>query len=162
MRSSRGNNIRPIRWSGKGEGMAQAKEGDTVKVHYTVKLGDGMVIGSTTNHEPLQFTIGEDQILPGFEEAVLGMNPGESKTIEVPADQAFGPHLDEMVVAIERTRLPEDFNPKIGEQVQFRQMDNQIATVLVTDVSESTITIDANHPLAGKDLTFDIQFLEVV
>jgi FKBP-type peptidyl-prolyl cis-trans isomerase 2 len=90
------------------------------------------------------------------------MNPGESKTIEVPTDQAFGPHLDEMVVAIERTRLPEDFNPKIVEQVQFRQMDNQIATVLVTDVSESTITIDANHPLAGKDLTFDIQFLEVV
>jgi peptidylprolyl isomerase len=142
--------------------MALAKEGDMVKVHYTVKLGDGTIIGSTTNHEPLQFTIGEGQILPGFEQAVVGMNPGESKTIEVPADQSFGPHLDEMVVVIDRARLPGDFNPKIGEQVQFRQEDGQIATVLVTDVSGSSITIDANHPLSGKDLTFDIQFLEVV
>jgi len=142
--------------------MTHAKEGDMVKVHYTVKLGNGTVIGSTTNHEPLQFTIGEGQILPGFEEAVVGMNPGELKTIEIFADQAFGPHLDEMVVVIDRARLPEDFNPKIGEQVQFRQGDGQIATVLVTDVSGSSITIDANHPLAGKDLTFDIQFLKVV
>jgi len=142
--------------------MTQAKEGDMVKVHYTVKLGDGTVIGSTTNHEPLQFTIGEGQILPGFEQAVVGMNPGESKTIEIPADQAFGPHLDEMVVVIDRTQFPEGFNPKIGEQLQFRQGDGQIATVLVTDVSGSSITIDTNHPLAGKDLTFDIQFIEAV
>jgi FKBP-type peptidyl-prolyl cis-trans isomerase 2 len=142
--------------------MGQAKEGDTVKVHYTVKLGDGTVIGSTTDHEPLQFTIGEGQILPGFEQALVGMNPGESKTIDVPADQAFGPHLDEMVVVVDRSKLPEDFNPKVGEQVQFRQGDGQIATVLVTDVSELSITIDANHPLAGQDLTFDIQFIEAV
>lgn len=142
--------------------MTQAKEGDTVKVHYTVKLGDGTVIGSTIDHQPLQFTIGDGQILPGFEQAVIGMNPGESKTIEVPADQAFGPHLDEMVVVIDRTQLPSDFNPKIGDQVQFRQMDGQILTVLVTDVSALNITIDANHPLAGKDLTFDIQFIEAV
>ncbi len=142
--------------------MAEAKKGDTVKVHYTVKLADGMIIGSTTDYEPLQFTIGEGRILPGFEQAVIGMNPGESKTIEVPASQAFGPHLDEMVITIDRNRLPGDFEPKVGEQVQFRQMDGQIATVRVTEVSESSITIDANHPLAGKDLTFDIQFLEVV
>jgi len=142
--------------------MGQAKEGDTVKVYYTVKLGDGTVIGSTTDHEPLQFTIGEGQILPGFEQALVGMNPSESKTIDVPADQAFGPHLDEMVVVVDRSKLPEDFNPKVGEQVQFRQGDGQIATVLVTDVSELSITIDANHPLAGKDLTFDIQFIEAV
>ena len=93
---------------------------------------------------------------------VVGMNPGELKTIVIPADHAFGPHLDEMVVAVDRTQLPEDFNPKVGEQVQFRQPDGQIVTVLVTDVSESSVTIDANHPLAGKDLTFDIQFLEIV
>lgn len=142
--------------------MEQAKQGDTVKVHYSVRLGDGTIIGSTTDHEPLQFTIGEGQILPGFEQAVVGMNPGELKTIEVIADQAFGPHLDEMVVVIDRSRLPADFESKVGEQVQFRQGDGQIATVLVTDVSESSITIDANHPLAGKDLTFDIQFIEVV
>jgi peptidylprolyl isomerase len=90
------------------------------------------------------------------------MNPGELKTIEVLSDNAFGPHLDELVVEVARSRLPGDFEPKAGEQVQFQQTDGQIATVLITDVSESSITIDANHPLAGKDLTFDIQFIEVV
>lgn len=142
--------------------MAQAKEGDTVKVHYTVKLGDGTIIGSTIDQQPLQFTIGDGQILPGFEQAVIGMNPGESKTIEVPADQAFGPHLDEMVVVLDRAQLPSDFDPKIGDQVQFRQVDGQIITVLVTDVSALSVTLDANHPLAGRDLTFDIQFIEAV
>lgn len=142
--------------------MVQAKEGDTVRVHYTVKLGDGTVIGSTMDHEPLQFTIGDGQILPSFEQAVVGMNPGESKTIEIPAEQAFGPHLEEMVIVIDRTKLPPDFNPRVGERVQFRQWDGQIASVLVTEVSEGSITIDANHPLAGKDLTFDIQFLGIV
>lgn len=142
--------------------MVQAKEGDTVRVHYTVKLGDGTIIGSTIDHEPLQFTIGNGQILPSFEAAVIGMNPGESKTIEIPAEQAFGPHLEEMVIVIDRAKLPPDFNPSVGERVQFRQWDGQIASVLVTEVSEGSITIDANHPLAGKDLTFDIQFLGVV
>jgi peptidylprolyl isomerase len=104
-----------------------------------------MILSSTTDHEPLQFTIGAGQVLPGFEQALVGMNPGELKTILIPAEGAFGPH-----------------NPKVGEQVQFRQPDGQIMTVLVTDVSELSVTIDANHPLAGKDLTFDIQFLEIV
>lgn len=142
--------------------MTEAKQGDTVKVHYTVRLGENMILGSTTDHEPLQFTIGAGQVLPGFEQALVGMNPGESKTILIPAEGAFGLHLDEMVVAVDRTQLPEDFNPKVGEQVQFRQPDGQIMTVLVTDVSELSITMDANHPLAGKDLIFDVQFLEVV
>lgn len=142
--------------------MVQAKEGDTVRVHYTVKLGDGTIVGTTIDHEPLQFTIGDGQILPSFEQAVIGMNPGESKTIEIPAEQAFGPHLEEMVIVIDRAKLPPDFNPSVGERVQFRQWDGQIASVLVTEVSEGSITIDANHPLAGKDLTFDIQFLGIV
>ncbi len=142
--------------------MAQPKQGDTVKVHYTVRLGDGVILGSTTDHEPLQFTIGEGRVLPGFEQAVVGMNPGELKTIEVLSDNAFGPHLDELVVDVARSRLSAEFEPKAGEQVQLQEKDGQAATVLITDVSESSITIDANHPLAGKDLTFDIQFIEVV
>jgi len=142
--------------------MAQAKEGDTVRVHYTVKLGDGTVVGSTTNHDPLQFTIGEGQILPSFEQAVVGMNPGESKTIEVPADRAFGPHLDEMVVRLDRSQLPANFDPHVGEEVHFRQWDGQIVTAIVIETTDLSITIDANHPLAGKDLTFDIQFVEVI
>jgi peptidylprolyl isomerase len=142
--------------------MAEAKQGDTVKVHYTVRLEDGTILGSTTNHEPLQFTIGEGEILPGFEEAIVGMNPGESKTVQVPADGAFGPHQEEMIVVVGRNRLPADLKPKAGESLLFRQEDGKTITVMVTDVSESSVTIDANHPLAGKDLTFDIQFVEIL
>ena len=142
--------------------MAEAKQGDTVKVHYTVRLEDGTILGSTTNHEPLQFTIGEGEILPGFEEAIVGMNPGESKTVQVPADGAFGPHQEEMIVVAGRNRLPADLKPKAGESLLFRQEDGKTITVMVTDVSESSVTIDANHPLAGKELTFNIQFIEIL
>jgi peptidylprolyl isomerase len=142
--------------------MAQAKLGDTVKVHYTIKLGDGTIIGSTANQEPLQFTIGDGQIIPGFDQAVVGMNPGESRTVQIPADQAFGPHLEEMVVMVERKNFPTDWKPRVGEQVQFKQEDGAIISLMVTDTSEANVTLDGNHPLAGKDLTFDIQFLGVI
>jgi peptidylprolyl isomerase len=142
--------------------MAEAKQGDTVKVHYTVRLEDGTILGSTPNHKPLQFAIGGGEILPGFEQAIVGMNPGESKTVQVPADEAFGPHQEEMIVVVGRNRLPADLKPKAGESLLFRQEDGKTITVMVTDVSESSVTIDANHPLAGKDLTFDIQFIEIL
>ena len=142
--------------------MTQAKEDDTVRVHYTVRLDNDTIVGSTKSEEPLQFTLGKGQVLPGFEQAVMGMNSGESKTILVAADQAFGPHLDEMVVVVDRGRLPEGLNPKEGDKIQLQTRSGETMTVSVTDVSESTITIDGNHPLAGKDLIFDIEFLEVV
>lgn len=142
--------------------MTQAKEDDTVRVHYTVKLDKDTVVGSTKSQEPLQFTLGKGQVLPGFEQAVLGMSSGESKTILVTADQAFGPHLDEMVVVVDRGRLPEGLNPKEGDRIQLQTRSGETMTVSVMDVSESTITIDGNHPLAGKDLIFDIEFIEVV
>jgi peptidylprolyl isomerase len=142
--------------------MAQAKEDDTVKVHYTVRLDSDTVVGSTKNEEPLQFTLGKGQVLPGFEQAVVGMNSGESKTVLVTADQAFGPYLDEMVVVVDRGRLPEGLNPKEGDRIQLQSRSGETMTVSVMGVSESTITIDGNHPLAGKDLIFDIEFLEVV
>ncbi|MFQ6057453.1 MAG: peptidylprolyl isomerase [Anaerolineae bacterium] len=142
--------------------MAQAKHGDTVKVHFTGKLEDGTVFDTSINRDPLQFTIGEGQIIPGFEQAVVGMNPGESKTTKVPADKAFGPHREEMVLVVERNQLPVHLQPKVGQQLQMRQADGQIILVKVTDVSESSVTLDANHPLAGKDLTFDIQLIEII
>ena len=142
--------------------MARAKLGDTVKVHYAVKLEDGTIVGSTTNQEPLQFTIGDGQIIPGFDQAVVGMNPGESRTVQIPADQAFGPHLEEMVVRVERKNFPADWKPRVGEQVQFKQEDGEILSLMVTDTSEANVTLDGNHPLAGKDLTFDIQFLGII
>lgn len=140
----------------------EAKQGDMVRVHYTVRLDDGTVIGSTTEREPLQFTIGEGKLIPGFEQAIIGMNPGESKKVFVSAEQAFGPHLDEMVIVIDRDRLPEDFRPKVGDQIQFNTHSGEIVSVLVIETSEESITIDANHPLAGKNLTFDINFVDFV
>jgi peptidylprolyl isomerase len=145
-----------------GERMAGAKYGDTVRVHYTGKLDDGTVFDSSTGRNPLQFTLGEGRIIPGFEKAVVGMNPGESKTVKVPADQAYGPYRKEMVVVVDRDQIPADLKPKVGQELQIRQADGQIIKVTVTDVSISSVTLDANHPLAGKDLTFDIQLLEIV
>ncbi|MGB2842771.1 MAG: peptidylprolyl isomerase [Halobacteriota archaeon] len=142
--------------------MAQAKHGDTVKVHYTGKLEDGTIFDTSVDCDPLQFTIGEGQIIPGFEQAVLGMNPGESKTIKIPTDEAYGTRREEMVMVVDRNQLPADLNPGVGQQLQNRQPDGQTIVVTVTEVSESSVTVDANHPLAGKDLTFDIQLVEVV
>jgi peptidylprolyl isomerase len=142
--------------------MAQAKHGDTVKVHYTGKLEDGTVFDTSINRDPLQFTIGEGQIIPGFEQAVVGMNPGESKTTKVLADKAYGPHYKERVLLARRNQFPVDLKPEVGQKLQIRRTDGQTSVVTVTEVSESSVTLDANHPLAGKDLTFDIQLIEIV
>ena len=142
--------------------MVQAKNGDNVKVHYTGKLEDGTVFDTSVNRDPLQFKIGEGQVLPGFEQAVVGMNPGESKTSTIPAEEAYGPHRKEMILVMERNQLPPDLEPEVGQRLQVRQDNSQPIVVEVTDVSESSVTLDANHPLAGKDLTFDIQLVEGV
>ena len=142
--------------------MAQAKTGDTVKVHYTGKLDDGTVFDTSADREPLQFTVGEGQIIPDFEQAIVGMNPGESKTIQIPSDKAYGPHHEEMVMVVDRNEFPKDLEPKVDQRLQVRQSDGQVFAVTVTAVSESKVTLDGNHPLAGKDLTFDIQLSEIV
>jgi peptidylprolyl isomerase len=142
--------------------MAQAKNGDTVTVHYTGKLDDGTVFDSSVNQDPLQFTLGEGLLIPGFEQVVLGMSAGESKTAKVSADQAYGPHREEMVVKIDRQEFPPHFQPEVGQQLQIPQSDGRTTRLVVTDVSEQKVTLDANHPLAGRDLTFDIHLLEIV
>ena len=143
--------------------MTQAKTGDTVKVHYTGKLEDDTVFDTSTNRDPLQFTMGEGQVIPGFEQAVVGLNPGESKTINIPADEAYGPHRKEMIMTVPRNQFPADLDPKVDQQLQMvNRMDGRKTVATVTDVSESSVTLDANHPLAGKDLTFDIQLIEIV
>jgi peptidylprolyl isomerase len=138
-----------------------AKRGDTVKVHYTGKLDDGTVFDSSVNQEPLEFTIGTGGIIPGFENAVLGMSPGDSKTEHIPADQAYGPYVEEMVVTVDRQQLPAGIQPEVGQQFQIQQSPDQIIPVIVTDVSDSKVTLDANHPLAGEDLTFDIELVAI-
>ena len=142
--------------------MAKAKNGDTVKVHYTGKLEDGTVFDSSESREPIKFTIGEGNVIPGFEEAVVGMSPGESKTEKVPADQAFGPYREELVVEVDRERMPGGGDPKVGQRLRVDKTDGGITEVLVTGVTESKVTLDANHPLAGNDLVFDIQLLEIL
>lgn len=142
--------------------MAQAKHGDTVRVHFTGKLNDGTVFGTSTGRDPLQFTIGKGQMLQGFQQAVVGMNPGESKTTTVLVEEAYGPRDEEMVRVVDRDRIPEDLEAEIGDELTIRQPDGETVIVTVTDVSESSVTLDSNHPLAGEDLTFDIQLVEIV
>ncbi|MFP3937821.1 MAG: peptidylprolyl isomerase [Phycisphaerae bacterium] len=141
--------------------MAPAKEGDKVKVQYTGKLKeDGQVFASTDESDPLEFTVGQGEIIPGFEQAVVGMDKGEEKTVDVPADEGYGQHTEERVVTVHREQLPEDLDPQVGQQLEVRQGEQTIP-VVVTDINEQQVTLDANHPLAGKDLQFDIKVLEV-
>ena len=141
--------------------MAQAKTGDTVKVHYTGKLEDGTVFDTTSQGGPLEFTIGEGRLIPDFEEAVIGMEPGESRSFQVASDKAYGPHREEMVMTIDRKEIPEGLDPQLNQKLQVQQANDQTFVVTVTGVSEESVTLDANHPLAGKDLIFDIQLAEI-
>ncbi len=142
--------------------MAQAKKGDTVRVHYTGKLEDGTVFDTSRARHPLQFTLGNGQVIVGFESAITGMNVGESKTAVIPVDQAYGPRRDDMIVTIKRDQLPPDLPAKVGQRLEITQTNDQVMLVTVTDVTESSITLDSNHPLAGKALTFDIELIEIV
>lgn len=139
-----------------------AKQGDKVKVHYTGKLGDGSVFDSSVEREPLEFTIGEGMVIPGFEQAVVGLEPGASTETTIASENAYGPHSTDLVTEVPRERLPEDMEVTIGQQLQVSMANGQQAVVLVTDVQETSITIDANHPLAGQDLTFAIELVEIV
>jgi len=141
--------------------MSQAKQGDTVKVHYTGKLEDGTVFDSSLEDDPLEFTIGEGDLIPGFERAIVGMEPGESKTEKIPSEQAYGPYAEEMVIEIDRSYMPPDFVPEVGQRLQVQQSDGEVVPVIITELNAETVTLDANHPLAGQDLIFEIQLLEI-
>jgi len=146
----------------KGDVVAQVKSGDKVKIHYTGKLNNETIFDSSVDREPLEFTVGDGKIIPGFEKAVLGMAPGESKTVTISPDMAYGTHREELVVDVERQYVPDNLDLKVGGFVQIRQRDGGVIQAKVTGVSESKVTLDANHPLAGKDLTFDIRLVEIV
>lgn len=141
--------------------MAKAKNGDLVKVNYEGKLKDGTIFGSSLEDEPLEFKIGDGNLIPAFEEAVIGMDLKDSKTIEVPCKEAFGEYRDDLVLSVSRSQLPPDLEPKVGEKVELMREDMTFAAE-ITNISDDEITLDVNHPLAGKDLTFDIELVEIV
>ena len=141
--------------------MTQAKLGDKVLVHYTGKLQDGTVFDSSADRQPLEFALGSGQIIPGFEQAVIGMSPGESKTEVIPCTEAYGDRRPEMVLEVDRQQLPSDLEVQEGQQLQLQDPSGQVIAVTVADIKDSTVTLDANHPLAGEDLIFEIQLVEL-
>ncbi len=139
---------------------AGAKNGDAVNIHFTCKLEDGTVFDTSAGKEPLGFVIGEHEVMPGLEEAVIGMVQGESKSVIIPPDKAFGPHLNEKVHKVGMDQFPRELEPMVGMKFEIKQEDGITTVVRVTDVSESNVTLDTNHPLAGKDLCFDIELVD--
>jgi peptidylprolyl isomerase len=141
--------------------MTQAKQGDAVQVHYTGSLGDGTVFDSSANRSPLEFTVGQGQVIPGFEQAVDGMAIGDNKTVVIPAAQAYGARDERLVVQMDRAKIPADVDLQIEDRLQVRRQDGQIMNVTVTEITDSTVTLDGNHFLAGQDLTFEIELVGI-
>lgn len=141
--------------------MAQAKSGDSVKVHYTGTLGDGTVFDRSDERGPMEFTLGAGQVIPGFDQAVDGMVAGEKTRVTIPTDEAYGPVREEMVLTVPKSQFPEGVAPEVGQQFEIGQEQGQRLMVQVTEVADESVTLDANHPLAGKDLTFEIELVEI-
>lgn len=141
--------------------MIIVKREDKIKVHYTGKFKDGKVFDSSLQREPLEFTVGAGQMIPGFDNAVVGMALNSKKTIEIPCAEAYGEKREELINQIPKTQLPEGLNPEVGQRLVSKMPDGQEIPLTVTRVDEETITIDANHPLAGEDLTFEIEIVAV-
>ena len=142
-------------------GEVLAKKGDIVRVDYTGSLADGTVFDSSKGREPLEFTVGSGQVITGFDSAVIGMKIGQTKTVNIPFAQAYGPRDENSVFEVKRTQLPPTITPVVGAQLQIRNPDGSSTTVTVTKVTDASITVDANPPLAGKDLTFIITLVEI-
>jgi peptidylprolyl isomerase len=142
--------------------MTFAKTGDTVRVHYTGKLDDGTIFDSSAGGEPIEFVIGDHQVIPGFEDGVTGMQVGEAKTVTIPFAQAYGAYDDNLLLEVPRAQFPSHITPAVGETLQLRQPDGDVVTVIISQVTDESVTLDANHPLAGEDLTFDLHLAEII
>lgn len=140
--------------------MTVAKRGDNVKVHYTGTLADGSVFDSSEGREPLTFAVGSGQVIAGFDEAVTGMEVGESKVVTIPVDKAYGHRKDEMVIQAPVEQIPPDLNPEVGMRLEMGGANGEILRVVVVEITDTYITLDANPPLAGHDLTFKLELVE--
>jgi FKBP-type peptidyl-prolyl cis-trans isomerase 2 len=141
--------------------MQQVKKGDTVKVHYHGKLTNGTTFDSSEGREPLEFEVGGGMVIPGFDDGVTGMTIGEKKTIHIPADQAYGPKQEEMIMEYPRDRFPADMVPEVGMQLNMSNGSGQNFPVTIAEVREAVVVLDANHPLAGEELVFDLELVAI-
>jgi len=141
--------------------MQQAKSGDTVKVHYSGRLTDGTPFDSSEGREPLEFKVGNGDVIKGFDEGVTGMVVGDKKTVHIPADEAYGQKEEDRIVKFPRTNFPPDMEPEVGMQLNMTNGGGQTIPVVITEVDEENVTLDANHPLAGHDLILDIELVDI-
>lgn len=141
--------------------MGQVKNGDKVKVHYTGKFKSGEVFDSSREREPFEFTLGKGEVIPGFEKGIEGMEIGQIKTITLQPEEAYGPRREDLQVSVKKTDFPDDLKPEVGQQLQMKKPDGNIINVTVANIQNETVTLDANHPLAGKTLIFDVELLAV-
>jgi peptidylprolyl isomerase len=141
--------------------LSTAEQGSTVKVHYTGTLKNGQQFDSSREREPLEFTLGEGKLIPGFEEAVTGMEEGDVESITIPAKEAYGERRDDLVVEVSKEELPQNAEPEVGMQLELKNQDGQAIPVQITEIKDEVVVLDANHPLAGKDLNFEIELLEI-
>ncbi|HKK22899.1 MAG TPA: peptidylprolyl isomerase [Pseudohaliea sp.] len=142
--------------------MKQAQAGDTVRIHYSGTLNDGTQFDTSEGSDPLEFALGSGMVIAGFDKAVEGMAVGENKSVKIPPEDAYGPRHDQLVQEVPKSALPDDIAPAVGMQLQGKSADGQVMNLTVTDVGNEEITVDANHPLAGEELTFDIELVEIV
>jgi len=142
--------------------MTQAKSGDTVRIHYTGKLTDGTQFDSSEGRDPLEFALGAGSIIPGLEEAIIGMAEGDKNTVTIAAENAYGPRHAEAVQTVERTQIPDHVELAVGGQLQAQAPSGQQLLLTVVELTEDSVTLDANHPLAGEDLVFDVELVAIV
>jgi FKBP-type peptidyl-prolyl cis-trans isomerase 2 len=141
--------------------MSQVKENNTVKVHYTGKLSDGQVFDSSEGKEPLEFTLGQGRLIPGFEKGLIDMKLNEKKTITIVSEEAYGPVREDLIQEVPKTELPQEITPEVGMGLVSKSPDGQEMNLQVVEVRDASIVLDGNHPLAGKDLTFDLEVVEI-
>jgi peptidylprolyl isomerase len=141
--------------------MGLAKQGDTVRVHYTGTLTDGTVFDSSEGGDPLEFTLGGGDLIPGFEQIVMGMSEGERRTGTIAPEDAYGVHDDRLVLVVDRSTLPDEVEPEVGEELELESEAGETLPVVITEITESEVTLDGNHPLAGKELIFTIDLVEI-
>ena len=142
--------------------MSTAKKGNKVKVHYKGYFEDGTIFDSSENKDPLEFTLGKNMVISGFEDAVVGLDEGQSTTVTLEPENAYGQYRDDLIVSVNKSQFPQDTDPELGMQVQVQTQDGHVHHFTIKDIQDDDVTLDGNHPLAGETLKFDLELVEIV